>query len=56
MVAVSQLIRGWFGVYGARIIVSSIGVVSRIIVSSNFGITIGGISEVFNGGFGVEGG
>ena len=42
---------GFFGVCGARVIVRSIGGISSIIVSSNFGITIGGISDVFKMGY-----
>ena len=46
--AASRKIWGFFGVYGASIIVISFGGIISIIVSSNFGITIGGISDVLN--------
>ena len=43
------------GVCGASITVSSIGGISSIIVRKMFGITIGGISDVFKCFFGVVG-
>ena len=54
MIVVYKWTWQFLGVCGAIIIVISIGSTISIIVSSNFGITIGGISDILNV-FGVVG-